>query len=307
MSCGDAHNSNFGFYASPERALLFDLNDFDEGGVAPWEWDLKRLVTSVYIAALDNGESPKVARKAARATSAAYRNMTARFHELSALERFYATVDTSQLEGLLTGKSRKTLDKTTKKARRRTSNQVLDKLTIVDDAGGRRLADQPPLTQHTRHASREQLKQLWTEYVRTTRQDVRMLLQGFRVVDHVLRVVGVGSVGTRCYIVYLEADDGTPLFLQAKEAQPSVLVTYGGVPQRIDGVDIEPPEGEGQRVVSAQRVLQAHSDPFLGWMRGFAGEQGEHVRTDYYWRQFRDMECFRFCGRHFRLPIALDV
>ena len=224
MSCGDAHNSNFGFYASPERALLFDLNDFDEGGVAPWEWDLKRLVTSVYIAALDNGESPKVARKAARATSAAYRNMTARFHELSALERFYATVDTSQLEGLLTGKSRKTLDKTTKKARRRTSNQVLDKLTIVDDAGGRRLADQPPLTQHTRHASREQLKQLWTEYVRTTRQDVRMLLQGFRVVDHVLRVVGVGSVGTRCYIVYLEADDGTPLFLQAKEAQPSVLV-----------------------------------------------------------------------------------
>lgn len=290
VACGDAHISNFGFYASPERQLLFDLNDFDEGGIAPWEWDLKRLVTSVYIAAIDNGESPKKALAAARTTSQAYRTMTARLHEMSALERFYAVVDATLLESLVTGKSLKTLRKTTAKARKRTSSQVLEKFTIVDAAGERRMADQPPLTQHLPHATDEQMERLWGEYAATTRQEVRFLLRRFRVVDFVLRVVGVGSVGTRSYIVYLEADDGTPLFLQAKEAQPSVLATFGKVPQELAGYTSAAADGEGHRVVSAQRVLQAHSDPFLGWLRGYAGEQGDQVPTDFYWRQFRDMK-----------------
>lgn len=291
LSCGDAHISNFGFFASPERALMFDLNDFDEGGAAPWEWDLKRLVTSAYLAARDVGASQKQASKAARKTSRSYRRTAARLQELTALERYYFGVDTDDLRELLSGKHRSALDKTTSKARRRTSAQVLDKFTVVTDSGERRLADQPPLTTHTTHATREQMQRLWGDYVATVRDDVRYLLQQFTLVDYVLRVVGVGSVGSRCYILYLEDRGGAPLFLQAKEAGPSVLATYGGVPQSLDGIESAGLIGShGHRVVAAQRVLQAHSDPFLGWLRGYAGDQGESVPADFYFRQFKDMK-----------------
>ncbi len=291
LASGDAHIANFGFYASPERALLFDLNDFDEAGAAPWEWDLKRFVASVYLAARDNGESRKDARAATRRASRAYRRTVERLAGRDALERFYTSVDTAALDELADGKAGKVLARTTKKARRRTSTQALERLTVVGDSGARHIVDQPPLTTHTTHATPAQMQELWHQYVASTQDNVRYLLHGFRVVDHVLRVVGVGSVGTRCYIVYLEGPGAAPLFLQVKEAQPSVLATYGGIAQVLPGVPARSGEmAQGRRVVAGQRILQSHSDPFLGWIRGYAGEQSEQVRVDFYWRQFRDMK-----------------
>lgn len=294
LSSGDAHISNFGFFASPERSLLFDLNDFDEAGMAPWEWDVKRLVASVFIVAIDNGGSRKEARQAARSAGKAYARWMVRLaDDYTTLERLYLTVDTSTLEKVLRGRSRSVLDKTTTKARRRTAAQVLDKLTVADDHGRRRIVDQPPLMMHTTNVSSEQIDHLWRDYLASTQDAVRYLLSGFRVIDHVLRVVGVGSVGTRAFIIYLEGTDGAPLFLQAKEAQPSVLGTYGGVEQVVPGGRDGEVHSQGQRVVTAQRILQSHSDPFLGWLRtpGDAPGDGAGDRgTDYYWRQFRDMK-----------------
>ena len=295
LSSGDAHISNFGFFASPERSLLFDLNDFDEAGMAPWEWDLKRLVASVFIAAIDNGGSRKEARKAARATGKAYARWMVRLaDDHTTLERLYLTVDTSALEKVLRGKARSVLQRTTTKARRRTSVQALDKLTVAGADERRRIVDQPPLMMHTTNVSSEQVDLLWRDYLASTQDAVRYLLSGFRVVDHVLRVVGVGSVGTRAFIIYLEGPDGAPLFLQAKEAQPTVLGTYGGIEQIVPGSAEGTISSQGQRVVTAQRILQSHSDPFLGWLRTEAGTGSDPAEvegsTDYYWRQFRDMK-----------------
>lgn len=288
VACGDAHISNFGFYASPERRLLFDLNDFDEGGLAPWEWDLKRLVTSVYLAALDNGERRKDAWRAARKTAKSYRRWIGHLAEVSALDRFYATVDSSQLSSLFGDTGRKQLAKTERKARTRTSEHVLSTMTVTGESGRRRIVEQPPLTTRELVTDPATINRLWGEYVATTREDIRYLLLGYRLVDAVLRVVGVGSVGTRCYIVYLEDAKGNPLFLQLKEARETVLATHGGIEQvSASGAVMT---NQGRRVVGAQRVLQAHSDPFLGWIEGYAQNQGEHVRVDYYWRQFKDMK-----------------
>lgn len=290
-ACGDAHISNFGFFASPERRLLFDLNDFDEGGMAPWEWDLKRLVASVCLAALDNDEAPGAAWEASRKTARSYRRYAQRLAKMTALERFYVTVDASAVERFYGKGGRKRLAKTQAKARARTSERVLDTMTVAPRDGSRRIVEQPPLTTHRHLGGHESLHRLWTEYVRTTAPDVRYLLDGFRPVDFVLRVVGVGSVGTRCYIAYLEDHRGAPLFLQLKEAGESVLGRYGGIRQAFESAagTIEP-GNHGERVVIAQRILQSHSDPFLGWITGFAGDQGEHVRVDYFWRQFKDMK-----------------
>lgn len=298
LCCGDAHISNFGFFASPERTLLFDLNDFDEGGFAPWEWDVKRLVTSVYIAALDNGETPDAARAAAVATTRAYRKSLRRLHALPAMDRYYFTVDTGNVSELLTrhvkgsdlGKRRaaaaaRQVAKAERKAAARNSQQALAKFTVADEGGQHRIVDQPPLTRHVEHVDGGRVESLFREYTSTLREDVAYLLRQFRIVDYVLRVVGVGSVGTRCYIVLLEDREGNPLFLQVKEAQATVLSTYGKVPQFGDNW----PSGNGGRVVGSQRVLQAQSDAFLGWTKDVDQRDAEH-RVDYYWRQFRDMK-----------------
>lgn len=288
VSCGDAHVSNFGFFASPERTLLFDLNDFDEAGIAPWEWDLKRLATSVHVGGRDIGIAEDTCRTLSAGAVRAYAATLAELVELTALERYYFTVDSSAVAGALDSKATR---KAVAKARTRTSDQLLGRLAVRDDHDGAlRIVDQPPVTRHVDHASLEQLDALYQQYRSTLREDVAYLLDGFRLVDYVLRVVGVGSVGTRCYVLAFEGPHGEVLFLQAKEAQPSVLTSHGGMEPSIPGAPAGTDHSEGHRVVACQRVLQAHSDPFLGHIVGWAGEQGDRPRVDYYWRQFRDMK-----------------
>lgn len=286
VCCGDAHISNFGLFASPERRVLFDLNDFDEASNAPWEWDVKRLVASVVIGGRDKGLSDDACADAARDAARNYRETLRKLCERTALERYYFTVE-ADLK-VIKPENRKTVRRTVDKARSRTSEQVLRKLVSTDDM---RIKDVPPVTQHVDHASIEELDNLFAQYRRTLRADVALLLSQFRIVDYVLRVVGVGSVGTRCYIVLFVGPGDEPLFLQVKEAPPSVLETYGGQPFALPGRFPVLNKGvQGFRVVSGQRILQAQSDPFLGWIQGRAGDQRSERPVDYYIRQFRDMK-----------------
>ncbi|WP_026874788.1 DUF2252 domain-containing protein [Jiangella gansuensis] len=292
VSCGDAHISNFGLFASPERQLLFDLNDFDEAGSAPWEWDVKRLAASVYVGGRDIGMDENACEEATETAVRAYRDALRELYEMTALERYFYQVDVERLENLVSADSRSVLRKTAKKARGRTSEQVLAKIVTVESDGRPCIADQPPVTRHVNHATLDQLRVLFERYRATLRQDIALLLSQFDLVDFVLRVVGVGSVGTRCYVLMLVGPHGEPLFLQAKEAQASALSTYGGMPDMLpDGVpDGDQPHTQGHRVVAGQRILQAQSDPFLGWITGWAGEAEHRPRVDYFWRQFRDMK-----------------
>lgn len=290
VSCGDAHISNFGFFASPERALIFDLNDFDEGGVAPWEWDLRRLTASVHIGGRDRGLSEDACRDAVLATADAYRGMLRAYCRLSTRERFYTRVDTSAVARHFGEKGERTVRRAAKKARSRTSERLVQRLTTSSVDGGIRIADQPPVLRHVDHATLSEVADLFAQYRATVREDVAFLLEQYRVVDFALRVVGVGSVGTRCYLLAVEGPTGDMLFLQAKEAPPSVLTTYGGRRSIIPGHSGETDLLEGHRVVAAQRILQANSDLFVGWMRGWAGDVADRYRVDYYWRQFRDMK-----------------
>lgn len=291
VSCGDAHISNFGFFASPERNLVFDLNDFDEGGVAPFEWDVKRLAGSVHIGGRDIGLSEQQCREATERAVAEYARTLRELMDGTVLERFYRQVDTAAIEAVLTDPDEiARTRRNAKKARKRTADQVLAKIATRDEGAGLRIVDEPPVTRHVGHATLDELRGAFDDYRSTVRDDVGALLSQFELADFVLRVVGVGSVGTRCYVIALLGPDGEPMFLQAKEAQESVLVTYGGMPAVLPAEPTAAPASQGQRVVSAQRILQAQSDPFLGWFVGWAGESDERPRVDYYWRQFRDMK-----------------
>ncbi|MBK4216409.1 DUF2252 domain-containing protein [Paracoccus caeni] len=288
VCCGDAHVSNFGFYASPERALLFDLNDFDEASIAPWEWDVKRLAASVHVGGRDIGMSEEACRDATQRTVAAYRESLQSLMQLTALERYYYKVDADLVQQMLASEQTR---KAVKKARKRTSDQLLAKITMRDEKGrGLCIVDQPPVTRHVSHGDVDELGVLFQQYMGTLREDTAWLLSQFKLVDSVLRVVGVGSVGTRCYVLAFEGPQGEVLFLQAKEAQPSVLTTYGGMPPVIPGAEGTSDHNEGHRVVAGQRILQAQSDPFIGHIVGWAGETDDRLRVDYYWRQFRDMK-----------------
>lgn len=289
LICGDAHISNFGFFASPERKLLFDLNDFDEAGYGPWEWDLKRLMASVYLAALDNHESESTAYEITRKTSKYYRETLLRMLDMSTLDRFYYSVNADSIvEAMDQGKARKQFEKITSKARTRNSAQALAKFAVREENGSHRIVDQPPLTMHSDALPDELREQLWAKYTNSASSEIRYLLQSFTEIDQVLRVVGVGSVGTRCYISLLEDMNRAPLFLQIKEAQTSVLYSYGqqGAQAHIPGG--REIRGNGYRVVASQKVLQAQSDMFLGWVDRVPGHDG--LPRDYYVRQFRDMK-----------------
>jgi uncharacterized protein (DUF2252 family) len=279
--CGDAHLLNFGAYASPERALLFDLNDFDETLPGPWEWDLKRLAASFVVAGRDNGFDATNCREAAQASVASYRRRMAELSEMGELEVWYSRVGEEQVRDLLTEaragkKTTKKLSKNVRKARGRDSLQALSKLTRVVD-GRRRIIDDPPLLVRIPEGDeiRAQVYAILQSYKRTLQEDRRHLLDRYRFVDAARKVVGVGSVGTRAYVVLLEGRDrDDPLFLQIKEAGASVLERY---------VESSPYEHHGHRVVAGQRLMQAASDIFLGWFRGTGGR-------DFYWRQLKDMK-----------------
>ena len=289
--CGDAHLSNFGVFASPERRLVFDVNDFDETYPGPWEWDVKRLAASLAVAARGNGVGRKQRATVVLSAVSRYRQAMSRMAEPSNLDVWYARADVDEVNVVLKnylGKSRRRLvTEAEARARRHDSRQAYRKMTTVVDGHRRIVADPPlvvPLHDLLPDADRAKLEGQLTDlvagYAGTLAADRRHLLGSFRFVDAARKVVGVGSVGTRCWVVLLSGRDrDDPLLLQVKEAQPSVLAGHlaGGPPPTWSS--------EGERVVSGQRLMQAASDIFLGW-HTFAGIDG--VARDFYVRQLRD-------------------
>jgi uncharacterized protein (DUF2252 family) len=290
QACGDAHLSNFGVFGSAERQLVFDVNDFDETLPGPWEWDVKRLAASMEVAARDNGFPDKDRRKIVTATVASYRNAMRSFAPMTNLQVWYARADLDQMRELfgsqLAKRQRKQVDKGVAKARTRDSMQELAKLTQVVDGRPRIISDPPLLVPISEllpqgqdvAAFEAQLRDLIAKYRRTLPTDRRYLLETYGFCDMARKVVGVGSVGTRCWIILmLGRDESDPLFLQVKEAQPSVLSRFVGASKYTN---------QGQRVVAGQRLMQATSDIFLGWQRTEAGLDGQ--QRDFYIRQLRD-------------------
>mgnify|MGYP002076727655 CR=1 FL=1 len=284
VACGDAHVANFGLYATPERTLTFDLNDFDEASDAPWEWDVKRLATSALIGALDTGLRSDQAQDIARACVTAYRQTLAEMMRLSAIERYYYNGETSWMQTTLDSETQKIVRRTARKAQRNTSERMLDKIEFTTVDGRVRIVDEPPIMQHDSSITPELATHLFTEYLHTVRADIAVLLSQFSLVDTVLRVVGVGSVGMQNYIQLLMGTRDEPFFLQVKEAQASVIHTYGKRPSRFQTDVRRRDHGgiHGFRVISCQRTLQAASDPFLGYFSSNG--------RDFYVRQFRDMK-----------------
>ncbi|CAM5502458.1 DUF2252 domain-containing protein [Streptomyces aurantiogriseus] len=286
--CGDAHMLNFRLLASPERRLMFDINDFDETLPGPWEWDVKRLSASLVIAGRANGFSDKERASVVRAAVRSYRERMRGFAGMGNLDVWYTRFEADELQQQfapeLGARIRERWERTRERARAHDTLQAFDKLTHV--VGGERLiASDPPLLvrladllpQDRRGSQEKEIRRLIERYGRTLQLDRRFLLESYRVADIARKVVGVGSVGTRCWIVLLLGrDDEDPLFLQAKEAEESVLAPYaGGGTYRT----------QGERVVSGQRLMQATSDIFLGWER-VQGIDGR--RRDFYVRQLRD-------------------
>ena len=287
--CGDAHLSNFGVFASPERRLVFDINDFDETLPGPWEWDVKRLAASMLIAARDNGYGAKDQDRIVLETVAQYRTAMREFAGMPNLEVWYARLE---IETLLKERAAQlqptTLKRTEKglaKAHTRDSMSAFSKLTAQVD-GRVEIVDQSPLIVPLRVLMPGEERTQWMDWLhgllRLYRQsldhDRRVLLEQFQLMDFARKVVGVGSVGTRAWIGLLFGRDGSdPLFLQMKEAQDSVLAEYAGKSQY---------RNQGQRVVVGQRLMQATSDIFLGWVHVKAGIDG--VARDFYGRQLKD-------------------
>jgi uncharacterized protein (DUF2252 family) len=286
--CGDAHLLNFGVFGSPERRMMFDINDFDETAPGPFEWDVKRLAASVAIAGRDNGFSESHRRAALLALGAEYRTSMTRFASMSNLEVWYSMIDmdvlVERLRPVVRNKTVKRTEANLAKARTRDSHQAYDKLTHVVDGQVRIISDPPliePISAIEDQAERDEamarIHEIFVRYRRTLQKDRRYLLEQFQIVDVARKVVGVGSVGTRAWIVLLLGRDGNdPLFLQAKEALPSVLEPHIRTKRR---------GSNGERVVNGQRLMQASSDIFLGWDSP-VGLDG--VRRDFYFRQLRD-------------------
>lgn len=275
--CGDGHCSNFGAYASPERTLVFDINDLDETFPGPWEWDVKRLAASIYVAGRQNGFNEADCRNATQATARSYREHMAELAEMRTLDVWYSHVTIQNLLDAVGDKqTKKRVQKQATKARTRNSLQAFAKLTEVVD-GHRIIANDPPLVMRvTEELLDTEIRSLFEQYAQTLRGAQRQVLDRFEILDVAHKVVGVGSVGTRCFIVLLSGrDENDPLFLQVKEAERSVLESQ-----------LPPGSGykhQGERVVFGQELMQATSDMFLGWMTGPLGR-------NFYWRQLRDMK-----------------
>ncbi len=280
QACGDCHLLNFGFFATPERNLVFDINDFDETLPAPWEWDLKRLVVSFVIAGRDSDLSDRESKAAAIDCARSYREHLREYSRLSPLEVWYTRIGVEQvLEMAPDEKTRKIREQMMTKARERIIEHLYPK--IVTQSGGRnRFVDQPPILYHVNEPDWETLvREGLEDYRQSLPEERRVLFDRYQLEDFALKVVGIGSVGTRCYIALLFSEDNHPLILQVKEACPSVLEPYTAKSQY---------ENQGQRVVTGQRLMQSSSDIFLGWTQGRRG-------NNFYLRQLRDMK--------FSLPI----
>jgi uncharacterized protein (DUF2252 family) len=287
QASGDAHLSNFGLFASPERELVFDANDFDETLAGPWEWDVKRLAASMIIASRANGFTGADARTVAMRTVRAYREQMAAYSGMRLLDIWYdqttaADIERELVEGLRSTNlkvdvkdARVRLDTLFAKTRGKDQLKAMTSLTAIVD-GEWRIRDDPPVVSHIETPGGPgALAQTFSEYRATLAENRRELVERYRFVDFALKVVGVGSVGTRCFIVLLEGrDQDDPLILQAKEATTSVLEPYLAATRRMN---------HGERVVVGQRLMQATPDIFLGWTRGPGGR-------DFYFRQLWDMK-----------------
>ena len=287
--CGDAHIGNFGLFGTAERRLVFDINDFDETSSGPFEWDVKRMTGSLTIAARQLEVGRKIRRAMAMAAVRRYRESMANFATMTELDVWYASADADAVRKRLKpeirdSRGRRALAQSLAKAHTRDSIQALDRMTYRDN-GDLRITADPPLIVPLRDLIslddeddlEERFRKLISQYRRSLRADLRLLLERYRFRDMARKVVGVGSVGTRCWVVLLTGrDDNDPLFLQVKEANQSVISTALGAAPR---------GHEGQRVVDGQRLMQAAGDIFLGWQTT-AGIDG--VSRDFYVRQLRD-------------------
>ncbi|GAP98894.1 DUF2252 domain-containing protein [Leptolyngbya sp. NIES-2104] len=283
QACGDMHVSNFGVFASAERNLVFAINDFDETCPGAWEWDLKRLVTSAIAAGRHLDGDRELCESAVRSIVQSYRQHLHEYAQMSYLDLWYAQIEETELLKKLPDEQHKKAARILEKARECTHLQTLDKLTeLVNDQ--HQIIESPPLVVRTETLIQEQsirgsLEELIQDYLSSIGSERRFLLSRYRIIDVARKVVGVGSVGTRCWIIYLEGrDQGDPLFLQVKEAQSSVLLPYAERFQK--GRELGSHEGE--RVVIGQRLIQGAPDIFLGW--------GDTGGIHYYVRQLRDMK-----------------
>jgi uncharacterized protein (DUF2252 family) len=274
-ACGDCHLLNFGLFATAERNLIFDLNDFDEAHPAPWEWDVKRLASSFVLAGRDNNHSEADCRKAARRSVRSYRQHLREYIHASPLDVWYARFDADDLiEAAPTKAIRRSRQSMAAKARRRIADHLFPKITTLAD-GHCRLTEQPPVLTHVCHGELEQrISEDLEDYQQSLSDERRVLLGRYTLEDVALKVVGIGSVGTRCLVALYLSEDGHPLILQIKQASPSVLEPYTQ-PSTLPN--------HGQRVVMGQRLMQSGSDLFLGWFPSRTG-------NDFFVRQLRDMK-----------------
>ncbi len=279
QACGDCHLMNFGSYATPERRVIFDINDLDETLPAPWEWDVKRLAASFVLACRNNGFSEASARDAVLACVRSYRERMAEYSEMKVLEVWYASIDAEQLIPTIRDEeARKRIQKRLATAREHSALEHDFPELVTTSGFSPSIKENPPLIYHMREVGHEEqtanLEAAFARYRETMQEDRRLLLDRFKLMDTALKVVGVGSVGTYCGIMLLMASDHDPLFLQFKQARPSVLEPYAGK-------SLHP--NDGQRIVHGCRMMQSASDLFLGWTEGALGRQ-------FYVRQLKDMK-----------------
>jgi len=276
QTCGDAHCMNFGGFATPERNVVFDVNDFDETLPGPWEWDIKRLVTSVTIAARHNGMKPRDVAAATLATASAYRNRMAQLAAMPALDVWYTRIEAARiLDDAVEPPERRLRAVIVEPEATRPILALTEKLTERAPDGTWRFRDDPPLLFHDPEIGSENfdIEAIFTSYATTLRDDIAELFSRYTIIDAAIKVVGVGSVGTHCGIALLAADDHDPLLLQIKEAGVSALEAYLPHSRYAHA---------GERVVRGQRLLQTASDVFLGW--------GNSGTRSFYIRQFKDMK-----------------
>jgi uncharacterized protein (DUF2252 family) len=272
QACGDCHVANFGGFATPERRLVFDINDFDETLPAPWEWDVKRLAASIVLATRDVGFGENRCAEVARASVESYRKHMHAYAEMSAIEVWYSQLDVKLLaENANSSRDRKHWLKIIEQAEGQTPGHEFPKMTALRN-GRPHIVDHQPLIYHTRQMRGKYVQQMFWRYRDTLPYERRVVLDRYELTDVARKVVGVGAVGTRCAVVLLMADLNDPLFLQFKEARASVLEPYAGKSKY---------NNQGERVVVGQRIMQSATDVFLGWTRDERGH-------DYYFRQLRD-------------------
>lgn len=277
--CGDAHVGNFGFFASPERQLLFDLNDFDEAGINYWEWDLKRLLVSILLAGHANKFEDEKLIKLLKKVSKTYRKGLKAAYAQPALTRFYPKNSVNQLMASIPNETNKALlTHIVTKAQNHNSTQVVKKYTELDKHGHLRFKENAPRSVHPTKATQKRLVKAFKDYRQTVRTDVALLLSTYHITDIIRHSVGVGSFGTLCYLMLLTNIDGSPLVLQVKEALP----TRKRRNEDRKALTLQLEANEGQRIIDCQKVLQSASDPFLGYFQ--ANEKSFYVR------QFRDMK-----------------